>query len=122
MGGAPVSPTVVARFVRSQGHVFMPLTWMLAAGLALAAVGQQDAPATADPGAGFVSLFNGRDLDGWYTFLQEHGHDRDPDGIIAIHDGVIHLYRDTPDATKVVMGYIGTKREYGNYHLKLEYR
>ncbi|QDV32578.1 3-keto-disaccharide hydrolase [Tautonia plasticadhaerens] len=71
---------------------------------------------------GWSRLFNGRDLDGWYTFLQEHGKDRDPDGIIAIEDGAIHLYRDVPDGREVVMGYIATEHEYGDYHLRWRYR
>ena len=72
--------------------------------------------------AGWQPLFNGRDLNGWYTFLQQHGRNADPDRIIAIDDGVIHLYRDTPDGSRVVQGYIATEKEYGNYHLRLQYR
>ena len=72
--------------------------------------------------AGWQPLFNGRDLDGWYTFLQQHGRNADPDHIIAIDDGVIHLYRDTANGSRVVLGYIATEKEYGNYHLRLQYR
>lgn len=71
---------------------------------------------------GWAPLFNGRDLDGWYTFLQEHGKNRDPDRVITIEDGAIHLYKHAPDASKVVMGYISTEKEYGDYHLRLQYR
>ena len=72
---------------------------------------------------GWVRLFNGQNLDGWYTFLQEHGKNHDPDGIITItNEGTIHLYRDLPDGERVVMGYIGTQQEFGNYHLRLRYR
>ena len=67
-------------------------------------------------------MFNGRDLNGWYTFLQQHGRNADPDRIIAIDDGVIHLYRDTADGSRVVQGYIATEKQYGNYHLRLQYR
>jgi hypothetical protein len=70
----------------------------------------------------WVSLFNGRDLTGWYTFLQKHGKDRDPDHVIAIEENAIHLYKDAPEGSQVVMGYIGTSKEYGNYHLRFQYR
>ena len=70
----------------------------------------------------WVALFNGRNLDGWYTFLQKHGKNSDPDRVITIEDGAIHLYKDAADASRVVMGYIGTEKEYGNYHLRLQYR
>jgi len=67
-------------------------------------------------------LFNGRNLDGWYTFLQKHGKNRDPDRVIAIEDGAIHLYKDAPEGSNVVMGYIATEKEHGNYHLRFQYR
>jgi hypothetical protein len=67
-------------------------------------------------------LFNGRDLTGWYTFLQKHGKNRDPDHVITIEDGAIHLYKEAPEGSNVVMGYIATEKEYGDYHLRLEYR
>lgn len=70
----------------------------------------------------WVPLFNGRNLDGWYTFLQKHGKNADPDRVITIEDGAIDLYKDASDASAVVMGYIATDKEYGNYHLRLQYR
>ena len=110
----------------------------VAAGIGLAGWGalagasalRLDAPSRAPAGAAqsekgkerWVSLFNGRDLSGWYTFLQKHGKDRDPDHVIAIEDGAIHLYKDAPEGSKVLMGYISTQKEYGNYHLRFQYR
>src|ERR1035441_6207251 len=79
-------------------------------------------PGTDEPKERWVSLFNGRDLTGWYTFLQKHGKDRDPDHIIAIEDGTIHLYKDATERSDVVMGYIATEKEHGNYHLRFQYR
>ena len=76
--------------------------------------GQPDEP--------WVPLFNGRNLDGWYTFLQKHGKNSDPDHVITIEDGSIHLYKNAVDASHVVMGYIGTDKEFSNYHLRLQYR
>jgi putative membrane-bound dehydrogenase-like protein len=72
--------------------------------------------------AGWEPLFNGRDLHGWYTFLQERGLNADPDRIITIADGVIHLYRDSAEGSRVVQGYIATEKEYRDYHLRLQYR
>jgi hypothetical protein len=70
----------------------------------------------------WISLFNGRDLTGWYTFLQKHGKDRDPDRVIRIEEGAIHLYKDAAEGSQVVMGYIATEKDYGDYHLRLQYR
>lgn len=102
------------------------LTLMLVAGLALAEL-DQDPGAKSQPGAGvaaerWIPLFNGRDLTGWYTFLQQHGKNRDPDRIVTIEDGAIRLYQHAEDRSKVVMGYIATEQEYGNYHLRFRYR
>ena len=90
----------------------------------------RSAPSSADKASktagqsseGWVRLFNGRNLDGWYTFLQRHGKNSDPDRLITIEDGAIHLYKDPADGSRVVMGYIGTEKEYGDYHLRLQYR
>lgn len=82
------------------------------------AVGTEDAP----PDDGFRRLFNGTDLDGWYTYMQKHGRDSDPDRIITIEDGVIHLYKYAKHGDAVKMGYIGTNEEYGDYHFRVQYR
>ncbi|MHB1556032.1 MAG: 3-keto-disaccharide hydrolase [Isosphaeraceae bacterium] len=74
------------------------------------------------PAPNWTPLFNGRDLTGWYTFLQKHGKNQDPDHVITIEDGAIHLYKDAPEASNVVMGYIATEKEYGNYHFRFQYR
>lgn len=73
-------------------------------------------------GPPWVPLFNGRDLSGWYTFLQQHGKNSDPDRVITIEDEAIHLYKHASDGSQVVMGYIGTEKEYSNYHFRFEYR
>jgi hypothetical protein len=86
--------------------------------------GAQEAgrPPAASAGERWTPLFNGRDLSGWYTFLQKHGKNQDPDRVITIEDGAIHLYKNAPEGSNVVMGYIATEKDYGNYHLRLQYR
>ncbi len=76
----------------------------------------------ARPAEGWTELFNGRDLSGWYTFLQKHGKNHDPDGVITIEDGAIHLFKHAAEGNTVVMGYIATEQEYGDYHLLFQYR
>jgi hypothetical protein len=102
----------------------------LIAGMLLDGLTGGQAP-TAAPGSGpaarvaperWIPLFNGRDLAGWYSFLQKYGKNQDPDRIITIEDGTIHLYKHAADGSSVVMGYIGTEKEYSDYHLRLQYR
>jgi hypothetical protein len=79
-------------------------------------------PAPEAPASDWKPLFNGKDLTGFYTFLQKHGKNSDPDHVITIEDGTIHLYKNAKDGENVVMGYIGTEKDYGDYHLKFQYR
>ncbi|MFO1021407.1 MAG: DUF1080 domain-containing protein [Planctomycetales bacterium] len=67
-------------------------------------------------------LFNGKNLDGWYLFLQKHGRNQDPDHVVTIEDGAIHAYKDAKSGSEVVMGYIGTNDSYSDYHLRLKYK
>ena len=61
------------------------------------------------------SLFNGRDLTGWRSFLEKLGRDNDPEGNFKVEDGMIHIRGKN-------FGYIATEKAYENYHLKAEFR
>lgn len=74
------------------------------------------AAAQEPPGAGeTVQLFNGRDLDGWYTFLKGRGRDADPKGVFTVKDGVIRISGEE-------WGCITTEDEYENFHIVVEFR
>lgn len=62
-----------------------------------------------------IKLFNGRNLDGWYTFLRFKGKDSDPEGIFKVHDKMIHILGKE-------FGYLGTTGEYDNFHLTIEFK
>ncbi len=49
--------------------------------------------AVPDAGAlgGWEPLFNGHDLDGWYTYLPSEGRGRDPEGVFRAENGVLHI-------------------------------
>ncbi|MDR1493928.1 MAG: DUF1080 domain-containing protein, partial [Planctomycetaceae bacterium] len=38
-----------------------------------------------------IPLFNGQNLDGWYTFLKSKGKNSDPDKVFSVTDGVIRV-------------------------------
>ncbi len=98
------------------------LTIALAITISLSTLGQLGEATTTASDAKFTPLFNGKDLSGWYTFLQKHGKNSDPDKIITLEDGMIRLYRNATDGKLVMMGYIATEKEYGDYHLRFQYR
>ena len=62
-----------------------------------------------------IKLFNGHDLEGWYTYLKGYGRDRDPKKVFTVADGAIHISGE-------VWGCITTLDEYENYHLTIEFR
>jgi len=66
------------------------------------------------PNSGPIQLFNGKNFDGLYTWLQDTKYE-DPRQVFTVEDGMIHISGDG-------MGYICTKQHYQDYHLVVEYR
>lgn len=80
---------------------------------------------------GWITLFNGKDLSNWDTWLraanmtgyndhemigppQPHiGLNNDPLKVFTVNDGLLRISGE-------VWGAITTKKEYGNYHLRFE--
>ncbi len=59
-----------------------------------------------------ISLFNGRDLSGWSTWLVDAKR-RDPRGVYSVQDGAIRLSGDG-------FGYLSTVRAYKNFRLEVD--
>jgi hypothetical protein len=62
-----------------------------------------------------VVLFNGKDLTGWYSFLEKQGRDQDPNGNFKVENSVIHILGQD-------FGYIATEKSYENYTLTVEFK
>ncbi|MEX0769565.1 MAG: DUF1080 domain-containing protein [Balneolaceae bacterium] len=72
--------------------------------------------ATGQPGeSDFTPLFNGKNFDGWYSFIPEFGRNNDPDQVFNVKDEMIYI-------TGRHFGYIATEKIYRNFHLKLEFK
>lgn len=61
-----------------------------------------------------VSLFNGRDLAGWKSWLADTKQD-DPRGVFSVRDGAIRISGDG-------RGYLATEKSYRDYRLVVEFR
>ena len=61
-----------------------------------------------------IRLFNGKNLDGWYTWLKDTKYE-DPRKVFTVEKGVIHISGDG-------YGGITTKKEYRDYHMVLEFK
>ena len=62
-----------------------------------------------------TQLFNGKNLDGWYVWLNGRGRDNDPQRVFSVSDGLIKV-------SGREYGCITTEKEYRDYHLVVEYR
>lgn len=62
-----------------------------------------------------IQLFNGKNLDGWYSFIQNRGRDTDLKKVFTVHDGMIHVSGEE-------YGSIITKEEYSNYRMVVEFK
>ena len=80
---------------------------LLAATLLAAA----DIPPTGKP----IQLFNGKNLEGFDTFLKTKGLNNDPEKVFQVENGVVHV-------SGAEYGYFITQKEYENYYLRLEFK
>lgn len=82
--------------------------------LCLNAVYGDDIAEPISPKGSVIQLFNGKNLDGLYTWLSDTKYE-DPKKIFTVEDGILHISGDA-------LGYICTKQPYKDYHLVVEYR
>src|SRR5208283_69052 len=69
---------------------------------------------------GWTPLFNGKNFDGWYTYLKSSGKNHDPSGVFKTENGAIHIL-DVP-AGQGENGYLSTTREFSNVRIHAEYK
>lgn len=77
--------------------------------------------AVAAPG-GFVDLFNGQNLDGWYTYTPSQGKNNDTEGVFKAINGELKILDVPVTGADRDFGYIATNAEYSNYVLRFEYK
>ncbi|MEO6314534.1 MAG: DUF1080 domain-containing protein [Chitinophagaceae bacterium] len=63
----------------------------------------------------FATIFNGKNLDGWHTFIQGKGVNTDPENNFRIEEGALHVIGKD-------LGYAITEIPYHNYHFKTEFK
>ena len=66
------------------------------------------------PGEKVIKLFDGKSLEGFYTFLKDTKYE-DPRQVFRVTDGMLHVTGDG-------LGCLTTNNEYRNYHLVLEFK
>ncbi len=62
-----------------------------------------------------VSLFNGKNLEGWYTFIKDRGRNQDPKDVFTVANGILRI-------TGEEWGCITSEKEFENYRLITEFK
>ncbi len=89
--------------------LLLPLLSLALVPLAAAAEDPRPEPVTRA-----IKLFNGRDLDGWYTWLREARYD-DPAHVFSVVNGMLRVSGEQ-------WGGIATRRAFSGYHLIVEWK
>jgi hypothetical protein len=63
----------------------------------------------------FKPLFNGKNLQGWNTFLKERGKNVDPDTVFSVKNGSLCI-------SGKELGYIVNERNFTDFHLVVEFK
>jgi len=71
---------------------------------------------------GWVPLLNGKNFDGWYTFLPSTGKNNDPKKVFKMENGMVHIL-DIPESDeKQEFGYLSSEREFSNCRIRVEFQ
>jgi hypothetical protein len=62
-----------------------------------------------------LQLFNGKNLDGWYTYIKDKGKNTDPNKVFTVQNDVIRISGEE-------FGCITTNSEFENYKLTVEFK
>ena len=60
-------------------------------------------------------MFNGKNLDGWYTFIKDRGKNVDPKKVFTVKNGMIRISGEE-------FGCITSNDEFENYKITVEYK
>jgi hypothetical protein len=82
--------------------------------LAVAHASADEPKSTAIKPDKMIALFNGKNLDGFTTWLKDTKRE-DPRKVFAVHDGMLHVSGDG-------FGYAATVNDYQDYHLSVEFK
>jgi len=69
-----------------------------------------------------VPLMNGKNFDGWYTFLPSTGKNNDPKKVFKMEDGMVHIL-DIPESDeKQEFGYLSSEKEFSDCRIRVEFK
>ena len=72
--------------------------------------------------SGWIPLFNGKNLDGWYSCLQKSGVQPLPNDYVRVENGQMRLVAQAPGTTGLETGFLATTAAVGDCRMRVEYR
>jgi Domain of Unknown Function (DUF1080) len=97
--------------------------YLLIFALTLLFVSASFAVSDATPDAdGWIFLFNGKNFDGWYTYLGASGKNKDPEGVFKVENGMVHIEDFPKPDGDSDDGYLATNQEFSNVRIHVEYK
>src|SRR5260370_298951 len=103
-------------------RVFFVVALMASVAMARSIALVSDGASTTTDDGGWAPLFNGRNLDGWYTFLPSTGKDKEPRRVFKVEGGMIHVLDVPQVADKQEFGYLATEREFSHCRVRVEFK
>jgi hypothetical protein len=94
-----------------------PLAVCLVLAAGIDAVGQEDGGKS-----GWVSLFNGKDLEGWTPKIKGYEAGENYGDTFRVEDGVLRVSYDRYPGFDGRFGHLFSKHKYSSYRLRIEYR
>jgi len=79
-------------------------------------------PAVSTTPKDFTPLFNGVNLNGFYSYSEKRGKNNDVDGFFKAENGMLHVLDIPTTTSEVEFAYLATNVEYSNYHLRFQYQ
>lgn len=92
-------------------RTFLQVAFAFLCGCVTAGAAEPDEPIVPDK---VIKLLNGSDFSGPYTWLKDSRY-QDPGKVFTVQDGTLHISGNG-------LGYIGTRNQYADYHLVLEFK
>ena len=90
--------------------------------LCITLVGGSSAPSADDSPRKWVSLLNGKDLEGWTPKIKGYPAGENFGNTFRVEDGVLKVSYDKYDKFDGKFGHLFYKHEYSRYRLRIEYR
>ncbi len=107
---------------KNQARILSVLIVVAALALAGCAKKENRAPAAVAAGQGWVSLFNGRNLDGWTPKFAKSPAGVNSKNTFRVEDGVLKVAYDRYEKFDGEYGHLFYKEPFGRYVLRVEYR